>query len=150
MNERALSTTVGYVIGLGIMMLLMTTLLIAGGNFVGDQREQAIRSQLEVVGQQVSNDLSRADRAVEAVDASNVDEISLRERMPQRIAGNPYRVDLVTSTANPHFILTTDQPDVRVRVNATARSTLAESTFDGGIYRIWYNTTAGELVIEDV
>lgn len=150
MNERALSTTVGYVIGLGIMMLLMTTLLIAGGNFVGDQREQAIRSQLEVVGQQVSNDLSRADRAVEAVDASNVDEISLRERMPQRIAGNPYRVDLVTSTANPHFILTTDQPDVRVRVNATARSTLGESTFDGGIYRIWYDTTADELVIEDV
>lgn len=147
MNDRAVSTTVGYVIGLGVMALLISTLLFSAGSFVSDQREQAVRAELKVVGQQVSNQLSRTDRMVEAgTDTANV---SIRSQTPGDVAGSNYYIKLKTSTSNPHLVLSANDPDVRVRVNVTTETALEASTVDGGAYRIVYNESIDRLVMRN-
>lgn len=148
MNDRAVSTTVGYVIGLGIMTLLITGLFIAGGDFVNDQRQGAIRSELQVIGQQMSNDIARIDRMVDGADPSNVETISVSEQLPPEVAGSDYNVEVVTSASEPYLRLTTSGPDISVRVNVTARTALAASTIDGGSYRVVYDGT-GTLEVVD-
>lgn len=130
------------------MLLLTTGLFITGGDFVSDQREQAIRSELRVVGQQMSNDISRIDRVAAA--SPGVSTLSTSEQIPGEVAGNPYRVELVTGGVTPYLELTTDQPDIAVRVNVTATSNLVASSVDGGRYDVVYRAGPNELVIDDV
>ncbi|MFC7028484.1 hypothetical protein ACFQH8_15745 [Halomicroarcula sp. GCM10025710] len=61
-DDRAVSTALGYVLTLSIASLLVTGLIIAGSGFVEDRREQVVREELTVIGQQIGADLARADR----------------------------------------------------------------------------------------
>lgn len=149
MNDRAVSQAVGYVLGLSIMFLLVTGLFTAGGEFVDDQRDQAVRSELEVVGQQVSNNLARVDRMVDAADATNVGNASTQQRLPPQVAGSSYNVELINDTADPYLLLSTTRPDVSVQVNVVNRTSVANSRLDGGQYVIAYNESQDRLVMDD-
>lgn len=153
-DDRGLSTTVGYVLGLAIMLLLSTGLFITGGDFVNDQRDEAIRSELQVVGQQVANDLSRLDRTVDGsapFGGGPAATIAVTERVPQKVAGYSYDIEIQDPAAPgvPHLLLSTQNPDIEVRVNVTANNDLSPSVIDGGEYTIEFDQSTGTLEVID-
>lgn len=152
MNDRALSTAVGYVLGLSIMLLLSTGLFITGGSFIDDQREGAIRSELQVVGQQIANDVSRVDRVVNGSSppAGILSNVSTDQTVPPEVAGTTYNIEVRDpSGGTPHLLLSTNSPDISVRVNMTVKNPLRQTAFDGGRVIVRYNNTASELEVID-
>jgi hypothetical protein len=149
MDERAVSTTIGYALTLGVASLLITGLLIAGGGFLQDQRERTTRTELEVIGGQISADISSADR----LSASGVDSVNITRNLPDSVTGSAYTVELRVPT-NPdktsHLELTSADPELTVRVDvATHEAGLRNSTIDGGAVEVFYDPSNDELVMKD-
>jgi hypothetical protein len=145
-TDRGQAITLNYAVGLGIGVILITGLLIAGGNFVTDQRETAARSELRVIGQQLSADISTADRLAQSADGEG--EVSIRRTMPQRVAGTSYNIELVDGS-DPALLLNATGVDVRVRVEVTTETSLDGNAIDGGKLRV-NQTDSGALTIESV
>ena len=140
-TDRAVSSTLNYVLSLGIMAILVTGLLSAGGGFVEDRQEEVIRSELEVIGQQVASDIQRADRLVTAGDGNQ--RVELTQTLPEEISGSRYRMSLETSPAQ--LVLTSDDPERTVSVRLQTTTPLAASKVDGGTVRVVYNS--GQLEV---
>jgi hypothetical protein len=126
-SDRGVSTTLGYALTLGISTLLITGLVIAGGTYIENQREQAIRTELNVLGQQVASDVQAADRLSVASDGSGI--ISVRRSLPDRVAGSTYTLTVVdadstddsdpttASDVDPYLRLRSGDPEVTVTVD---------------------------------
>lgn len=91
-DERGAATTLGYALSLGITSLLVTGLLFAGGTFVEDQRDRAVRSELRVVGQQVADSVGSADRLTATTREGG--SVELTRALPSDVAGSGYRLSL--------------------------------------------------------
>lgn len=141
-SDRGVSTTIGYALTLGMASLLITGLLIAGGGFMQDQRERTTQTELKVIGEQISADLSSADR----LSRSNVNTISIRRNLPDSVTGSAYTVEL-TTTPQSHLVLRSADPRITVRVDVASRTDLAPATIDGGTIQVTYNATNDELVL---
>lgn len=148
MNDRAVSTNVGYVLGLGMVTIVITSLFIVGGSFVDDQRDQTVRAEMQVVGQQLSNDISRTDRMIDSSRPTRAETVNVTGDLPSDIAGSNYAIQLLPNGGNPYLRLRTTQPEISVRVNVTTTAPVTESRIDGGRYRI--TLRGGNLVIDDV
>jgi hypothetical protein len=148
-EDRAVSTTIGYALTLGVTALLITGLLIAGGGFLQDQRVTSTRSELQVVGHQVAADIASADRLT----GSDVTDVSISRSLPDRVTGSSYTIEMST-TSQSHLVLTSADPDVTVRVDVQttfANGGLAETSVDGGDIEVVYNPNGNEeLVVRDV
>jgi hypothetical protein len=148
-DDRAVSTTVGYTLSLGISALLISGLLIAGGGFLQDQRVTSTRSELTVIGHQIAADIASADRLV-GTDASN---IRVQRNLPDRVTGSAYTVTVVTS-GETHLRLTSAEPEVTVRVDVEAQFApggLEQTSVDGGDIEVVYNPDGDdELVVRNV
>jgi len=105
-DSRAVSTTLGYVLSLAIATLLITGLIIAGGGYVDAQREQVIRDELTVVGQQLAADVERADRLVRAGEAPLT--VRVNKTFSDRVTGSNYRVSF--DPAASAIVLETNRP----------------------------------------
>ena len=143
--DRGVSTALGYVLTLSIATLLVTGLLVAGGDFVNDRREQVVRDELTVIGQQVSADLARADRMVAAADSSDP-TVQVNKTYPDRVTGSTYLIGL--DPANDRIILASSDPEISITIDIVHRTSLGDSTADGGTIQIAYDS--GDLVIRDV
>jgi len=148
MNDRGVSTNVGYVLGLGLVTIVITSLFLVGGTFVSEQRDQTVRAEMQVVGQQLSNDVSRADRMIDSARPARAETVNVTGDLPSDIAGSSYAIQLKPNGGNPYLRLRTSTPEVSVRVNVTTTASVTESRIDGGRYRI--TLRSGNLVIEDV
>jgi hypothetical protein len=142
-EERSQALALDYVIGLGIALVLTMGLLVASGGFIGDQRESAARTQLEVVGQQVAADIEAADRL--AVAAGSSGTVRIDRQLPETIAGSQYRLELVEE-ADPYLWLRTVRPNTTARVEFTNMTAVSASDVGGG--SIVINHTADALVLE--
>ncbi|PSP97779.1 hypothetical protein BRC89_10230 [Halobacteriales archaeon QS_4_70_19] len=143
-KDRAVSTTIGYALTLGVASLLITGLLIAGGGFLQDQREGTTRTELAVIGEQVSADLSSADR----LNYSGVDSIRIQRNLPQRVTGSAYTIELNTATQS-HLVLRSAEPEVVVRVDVATRTDLRAGSIGGGSIQVTYDPTTDELVLSN-
>lgn len=146
-DARAVSTTIGYALTLGITALLVTGLLIAGGGFLQEQRETSTRSELEVIGHQVASDIASADRLA----GSDVTEVSIRRSLPQRVTGSSYSIT-VENSAQSHLVLASADPEVTIRIDMETvfvSNGVATGTVDGGNIVIEYDTSNDELVIDN-
>lgn len=143
-DDRAQAITLNYTIGLAIGVLLVTGLLIAGGNFVQDQREDAIRTELRVIGQQVAADFATADRLAQSAESNST--VTLRRSMPGTVAGSTYSVELVESE-NPELVLTSADPEVEVTVGLANESAVAGTSISGGNIQV-NETKTGALTLE--
>jgi hypothetical protein len=146
-DARAVSTTVGYALTLGVTALLVTGLLIAGGGFLQEQRETSTRSELEVIGHQVASDIASADRLAGA----DVTEVSIRRSLPQRVTGSAYSIT-VENSPQLHLVLTSADPEVTVRIDAATEfvsNGVVSGTVDGGNIVIEYDTSNDQLVIDN-
>lgn len=147
-DDRGVSTTVSYAITLVITTMLITGLLVAGGDFVETQREQATLSELRVLGQQLAGDVSSADRLARTAGPDG--DVDLRRRLPEQIAAASYRVSHSrpggsnTSTLR----LESDNPDERTEVRVHSTTPLfVKTNLTGGEVQVTYNSVREELVV---
>lgn len=143
-RRRGQAITLNYTLGIAITVILVTGLLIVGGDFVQDQRERAARAELEVIGQQVSSDLATADRLVQSTESDP--QVALRRSIPRQVAGSPYEIELVADP-DPVLELSTDRPDVGVTVALVNETDFAGATVDGGALTV-NHTASGKLTLE--
>jgi len=135
-DERGVSPVFGYVLTLGISTLLISGLIVATGGYVDDQRERTSRSELRVIGQQVSADIAAADRLNRTEGASDV---VVQRKLPEGVVGSEYVVRLVNNTngpTQPYLRLTTAQPDVTAEVGVTTQTAVINSSAGGGDIKI--------------
>lgn len=135
MTDRGVSTALGYVLTLTVATLLVTGLLFAGSNYVGDQREKAIRSELRVVGEQVAADLAAADQLAQA---SGTKQLTVRRSLPATVAGAGYTLE-VNGGGNPHLVLQTSDPEITVEIDLVLDTGLTGTTVTGGEIQIAYS-----------
>jgi len=147
-RTRAVSTTLSYVLTLAIATILITGLIIAGGGYVDSQRQQVIRDELTVVGQQLAADIERADRLVRAGDNRTNMKVRVNQSFSNTVTGAPYEITLDASQSE--LILNTSRPEVTVRVGITNGTDLGESTVLGGDLQIRYNETGRHLEVRNV
>lgn len=139
-DTRGTSTTLGYVLTLGITSILITGLLFGAGGLVEDQRERTVRSELQVLGQMVAADVSAADRLATAGDATG----SIRRDLPPTVAGSSYTLEVVSESQTETYLrLSTDDPAVTVEVDMALRTTLVESSVTGGRVVVTYDPVTG-------
>ena len=142
--RRALSTALGYVLTLSITVLLVSGLFIAGGNFVESQREQVIRTELDIVGEQVATHVHAADR----LNQSGMGETTVRieRRFPRTVVGSDYQIYLEED--EPQLRLESSRPQVEVTVPLTNTTALADSSAQGGEIIVRYDDDRGAVVID--
>lgn len=148
-DTRAVSTTLGYVLMLGISMLLITGLVTAAGTYVENQREQVVRSELTVIGEQLSADLAAVDRLARTW---GTDREAVTRQLPSDVAGKTYTVEVVNpgpAGSGSYLALTTSDPEVTVTVMVDLEldTTIAGGSVDGGAVEIVYD--GSELVIRN-
>ncbi len=145
-DDRAVSVTVGYVLNVAVAALLISGLLIAGSGLIESQTEQVTTDELEVIGQQLADELSGADRLVRSGDAST---LSVRSELPQRTAAGGYTIEIQTDGNEGTIELRTSSPDVTVTVPFQISSDVdvREDRLSGGAVRIEYDTTNDRLEV---
>jgi hypothetical protein len=144
-RNRAVSTTLSYTLSLAIASILVSGLLIAGGNFVENRQEQVIRDELEVVGQQVAADIARIDRLVVAADDNPT--ARLNHTFPARVSGSTYQVSIDADAEE--LILESTAPEVSVTTSINNRTALVNSTADGGVITVFYDESNRQLEVRD-
>lgn len=128
MDSRAVSTHVGYTLSLALTAVLISGLLIAAGGVVESRQEQAIRSELVVVGERIAADLMAADRLVVAGGT----EVRLTVSLPEEVAGTGYRITLNRSPPTPQIVLTSGDPAVTVTVPFETTTPVVAGTVRSG------------------
>jgi len=151
-DDRAVSTAIGYTLTLGIMTLLITGLLAAGGGFVENQRERTVRAELQVIGQQIAADLDAADRLVRAngTDAT----VEIHRQYPERVTGASYALEVVGSSDDRCEFdrclkLSTDDPEVVATVRIGTVTEVELGSISGGGIVIEYDAGSETLVVDD-
>ncbi|WP_424019437.1 DUF7266 family protein [Halorientalis pallida] len=144
-DDRGVSTTLNYVLGLAIALILITGLLLAGGTFVEDQRDRSIETELEVLGEQVSSDVMMADRLAETT--SDNESVQVGRSLPPRVAGSTYEIS-IEGGSDPQVVVRTTDPEISVTVPVKTSTPIEASSVSGGTIAI--NLTASdELRLED-
>jgi hypothetical protein len=144
--RRGTSTTLSYVFTLAIVALLMSGLLIAGGNFVEDQRQLVIDQELRVIGHQVASNVEKADRLANASLGSTT--IQVNQTFPNQVTGSTYQIDL-QADSDAAVVLTSTRPEVEVTVPLRNATDLQASSVDGGLVSVQYDESSDTLVILD-
>jgi len=148
-DRRAVSVTVGYVLMLGVAMLLMGALLAGASGLMESRSSQVASDQLTVVGDQLAAALGSTDRMAQvaredAAAAGTTPTVGHTVDLPRRVAGSGYRIAvddgrITLRRSNPDVEVTVSYPDTRVPVESTNVS--------GGRLRIQYDPTADHLEV---
>lgn len=155
MHNRGVSTTLGYVLALGITALLISGILMAGGNYVDGQRERVVRSELEVLSQRLATDIASADRLNET--AEHDDAVRIETQLPRKVGGLSYEItiSLKNSMADHpdlyEITLETSHPTVSYTESTTVgiHGDLETGTFAGGDLRIVYVSSETRLEVDN-
>lgn len=139
-DDRAVSVTLDYALTLVIATLVVTALFVTAGEFVADQREQVIRTELQVVGQHVASDVERADRL--SVAGSGAETVVVNASLPDRVSGDGYAIDVSSSG---WINLSSDPSGVAVSVRVDTKTPLRDGAVSGGDLAVVYD--GGELEV---
>lgn len=150
MRNRGLSTVVNYVLVLGILTLLTTGLFVSMSGFVEDQREETIRSELEVVGNRLATDIAVAERL--SASAGESGTVQITPKAPSRVAGAQYEIQIQQAEGDDQhqIVLRSIDPEVTVMVTQRTEIPVENTTVDGGQLRISYDGGAEQVVVENV
>lgn len=136
-TDRGVSTALGYTLNIAVALLLVTGLLIAVTNYVGGQRQDAVRGELAVVGDRLVADLATADRLAGIADDGTV---VVRSDAPTRVVGRPYTIHVSHSGGKTHVRLVAERANVVVTRSIHTDRDVANATVAGGDVEI---TTRG-------
>ncbi|WP_336036831.1 DUF7266 family protein [Halobacterium yunchengense] len=143
--RRGVSTTLGYVLNLGVAAVLVTTLVFAAGTLVEDQRDRAVDTELRVVSERVAADLAAADRLARASDGGTV---MYAVEAPASVSGTTYDVR-VNESGDDELVFVADRSDVAVSVAYHAETPVNASTRSGGDLVVVYDADTDTLEVED-
>ncbi len=146
-DDRAVSTTVTYVLTMAITAVLLAGLITAAGGLVKDQRTQAVRNELHVVGGRMAGELTSADGLVQA---GTQPAVRLRTTHQRQVAGRYYSVEVVTGSnplcsSSECLVLRTD--DVTVTVPFATKTPVEPGRVQGGTLAIEYDATNDTLAV---
>jgi len=144
-DDRGVSTVVGFVLTLGITSLLVIGLLVGTSGFVDGQRQGTIRDEMEVLGQQIAADIAAADRLVRA----GGDTVTIERPLPNDVTGLSYRIT-IDGGQPVNIILATSNPDISVEVTVrTVTDVPGTTTLNGGDVEVVYDESDDELVVRN-
>lgn len=143
-DDRGVSVTVGYVLNFAVAALLISGLLIAAGGLIESQTDQVTRDELSVIGHQLADDLSSADRLVRA---GNTSELSLESDLPRRTAAGGYTVAIETDGDRGTIELRTSSPEVIVTVPFRIETDVLNATVNGGSVELEYDSADDRLEV---
>lgn len=141
-DDRAVSTMLSYILTLSITAILISGLLLTGGNVVETQQERTAQSELRVIGQQVAADLNAADRLADATDAG---QAAVSREYPDRVVGTTYTIAVDGSAGE--VLLEADRFGVRVTVPFVTETPVADATVSGGDVVVTYQSGPDELEV---
>jgi hypothetical protein len=127
-----------------VASLVITGLLVAAGDFVTHQREEVVRTELGVVGEQLAGEVAAADRLVRA---SDTESLSLNASLPETVAGASYTVAVDDTATGEWLNLTSQDPDITVSVRLETETPLDPDTVGGGRIRVVYDPVAEHLEV---
>jgi PKD repeat protein len=136
-DDRGLSSTISYVLAIGITTLLITSLVFAMGGFLEDETDRATRQQLDALGARLADDVATADRLSRHGGNASVDV-----DVPGRVVGVSYTVEVGRESAcdSPRFdadtclVLRATDRRITVRQPLANRSAVSlEGSPGGGI-----------------
>lgn len=159
MDDRAVSTSVSYVLVLGIVGLLTSGLVVGFAPVVIDQQQDTTRSTMAVFGNDIAGSIDSADRL--ATKAGDSGTVELSVGLPDRVGGSSYEIELVNKTgengyAGYHYDieLRSADPDTTVRVRVRSRHPVEveSGVLDGGNLKITidHEGSRSKLVIRNV
>lgn len=140
---RGQTTTLEYTLTLALGALVVVTLVVGAGEFVTDQREQVVRTELNVVGQQLAGDIVAADRLAQA--GESTETVELTSDLPATVAGTGYNVAVDTSGPTQRLVLTSTDPEVEVSLRVRTTTTLEPGGVSGGELTVVYDGTNLEV-----
>lgn len=143
-DDRAVSTTLSYVLTLSITAVLAAGLIAAAGTTVENRQESVVEEELEVIGQQFSSKMLAADRLAR----NDADEVRVEVAAPNLVAGSSYRIT-VTDGSPATILLESNSVDVAVTVAVPVRTDVAETSLRGGDVQIQF-TAGGKLEVRSV
>jgi hypothetical protein len=126
MADRAVSTTLSYVLTLTITAMLASGLLIAAGSVVEDRQETVVRDELEVAGNQLASRLMAADRLVE----TGAEVVTVQVPLPDSVAGSGYTV--AVEPASDRIVLEATGVETSVSVSYATHTGVAAASLSGG------------------
>jgi hypothetical protein len=147
-DDRGQSTTLDYTLSLAVATLVLTALFTTAGDFVTDQRQDVIRTELSVIGQHVASEVTAADRLVQSGDA---DRLVANRSLPDRATGSSYSIDIADAPGGPQLrqvTLSTENPEVSVTVRFRTATDLVETAVQGGDVTVVYDPGSDELEVQ--
>lgn len=152
MADRGVSTVVSYVLMLGILVILASTLVGAFAPFVTNQQQRTAHSTLGVIGNDLAGDIESVDRLGKRAGANGT--VVVQTRLPTRIGGSPYEIEITQPTAGTTaYAITVRTVEfdassiVHVRTQTPVEERSEAAALDGGNLRISYDVDANEIVV---
>ncbi|MFB6146825.1 MAG: hypothetical protein ABEJ08_03985 [Halobacteriaceae archaeon] len=128
-TDRAVSTSLGYVLTLTITALLISGLLLSTGTLIENRRQQVVREGLAVAGQALAADLMTADRLARA----DAERVLVESDLQAAIADSDYTV-IVDPAPDGHSTvrLRSNETATEVTVSFVNRTPVEATTVRGG------------------
>ncbi|MEF8876225.1 MAG: hypothetical protein V5A60_05880 [Haloarculaceae archaeon] len=143
-GDRGVSFTLGYVLTVAIALVLVTGVLFTVGEVVRDERDEVIRGEAAVVGDQTAAAVMAVDRLA-GRDAGSNATVSLD--LPDRLADQAYTVSLRTDGGDTFVVVRTRSPSVVVSTPLRTRLPVTEATVAGSRVRAVYRGADGTLTL---
>jgi len=140
MTDRAVSSTVEFVLTLAVATALMGGLIIGATNMTERQHGNAVESQMQIVGHQIAGGIESADRVVAT--SRTISTFAVERDLPDRLVNARYTVEITTSAV----LITTDAVDRSTRVAFDTETPVSPTSVNGGDLAI--TKSASRLVIE--
>ncbi|WP_313690855.1 DUF7266 family protein [Halorarum halobium] len=146
-TDRAATSALTTVLTAAITTVLISGILIAGGQLVEDQRGNSIDRQLETIGERLVEELVRAEQIAAA--GSNV-RVSFETNHVEQVAGSGYAVSLAADPSCPGdadgcLTLRSVEPTVEVTIPFDSDVPVGPGSASGGAVRVVFD---GQLTIE--
>ncbi|MFT4883109.1 MAG: hypothetical protein ACI8U4_000608 [Natronomonas sp.] len=135
-NERGLSPTVNFVLVTGISLLLIGGLFTGISGVLEDRRGAAVNDGLEVTSHQLAADIAAADRAAQTADSGH---ITIETRLPVRIAGTRYSIEIRENGSSIVLVLQSEDPSATARTTVDNETAVATGTYRGGPLTLEWN-----------
>lgn len=142
-DRRGVSTTVSYILAIGITVVLVSGLLVGVNAMMGSQGDRALDSELRVIGEGIAVEVTSVDRLANGADTT--DQLAMRIDAPMFIAGSSYRVELEQSGSGPRIRVQTSERAHVVPLNNS--SVIESSSVRGGT--IWIVTDGERLWLQE-
>lgn len=140
-TDRAVSTTLSYVLTLSITALLASGLILAAGTTIENRQHSVVEEELKVIGQQFASKMLAADRLA----TSGGETIRVELMAPSQVAGSSYRLT-VADGAPPTIRLEAESVEVSVTITVPLDTPVVNTSVRGGDARIVL-TESGDLEV---